>query len=360
MSQDRPLCRQSQVFEPQIPLCHVPQKLARQYSNIAEATWRAADCYLFLREPSAPEPELGAFPLLPVLSVAHKFAEQATLVLDRDLTAVRAKNGLEDVLYDGKRYLNAFTALEAFVAQIKRRVERFVKRHSSLSQTERLYRKLVNRPTSCAEFAKPELEDEAIVEGRLDELRADFRELSLADPAGILLEARKEVMLLAFETREEIDLLVIDAEERAAARERAADPCLVVEGRPSDGATPPPTVESDSLTPHAKSPARQGAVKAGVFVWPGGTCRKLTMPEWKLLDALCDGPRLRDPVPEAEVITKVYGEMARNKEGALRALCLRTQKKLDSARIRLMINRPETPEKHLVLLPIQAAHENVR
>jgi hypothetical protein len=84
-----------------------------------------------------------------------------------------------------------------------------------------------------------------------------------------------------------------------------------------------------------------GPIPPDMFRWRGREVGGLSVPQWRLLGALCDAGRLRAAVPLAEVVCHVYGAKAvadDNRRRALEQLRRRTQTKLDAAGVPLLID----------------------
>jgi hypothetical protein len=79
------------------------------------------------------------------------------------------------------------------------------------------------------------------------------------------------------------------------------------------------------------------------FCWDGVCCYRLSPHQWRLLQVLTDGPRLRDFVPFATVATHVYAgrRPPRDETAALKELVARVEAKLARARVRLFFERED-------------------
>jgi hypothetical protein len=88
---------------------------------------------------------------------------------------------------------------------------------------------------------------------------------------------------------------------------------------PGDGLSGPP------------EPTRRGAIPPDRFVWGQHSMDRLSLDQWRLLECLCDGDRLRAGVPLETVIAHVYGQKKSgpsDRGRALQELRRRTERKL--------------------------------
>ncbi|OAI45067.1 hypothetical protein AYO44_13165 [Planctomycetaceae bacterium SCGC AG-212-F19] len=98
------------------------------------------------------------------------------------------------------------------------------------------------------------------------------------------------------------------------------------------------------------NPTGDGPFPPDGFRWSGKQVTGLSIPQWKLLDALCVSGRLRDAVPLNEVIRQVYG-IDKYKQRALGELRRRTENKLTENDIPLAF---DLTNQTLRLLPIRS------
>jgi hypothetical protein len=102
----------------------------------------------------------------------------------------------------------------------------------------------------------------------------------------------------------------------------------------------------------ATNPPRIGPIPPDRFCWQDSEADGLSLPQYRLLEILCLDGRLRDAVAIPLVVDHIYPKPSKRPKDPLRALNelrKRTQRKLDAARILLLI---DWTNQSLRLMPI--------